>query len=270
MDNNAEALGIARNLNPYIKKVAGDISSNCMRSKLYTVSVAPNASTGLIGVRDAFDTHTMSIPFAPTVASAVVGDTVWCVWMGGNMSTLVALYFGDMVTDNAVRYDYAQSLTNNQKTIARKNIGVEVSTFYCQAHASATFTIPSTAPTSTFISPTLAASANHGLTVSNGSILVPNDVSNYRLLVEADLYVTTGVTADTLFRLEIRKTSGSTTSTVGRGYHRGRGTYEHYSTGVWLVAATNGDTINFRASASTGSPIGSNESKLTCWCVHSW
>lgn len=96
MDNNTEAIKIAKNLTPVINQVAKGVTDNCMRSKLYTVSSAP--SNGKIGVKDAFDDVEMKIPYSSTLAKSNVGDAVWCVWMGSNQSTMVAMWAGDLVS----------------------------------------------------------------------------------------------------------------------------------------------------------------------------
>lgn len=67
-----------------------------MRSKLYTVSSAP--ANGKIGVKDAFDNYEMKIPYSSALSNAKAGDTVWCIWMGNNQSTMVALWAGDIVS----------------------------------------------------------------------------------------------------------------------------------------------------------------------------
>lgn len=96
MDTNAEALRIAKNLTPIIEQVARRMTENCMRSKLYTVSSAP--ADGRIGVKDAFDDYEMKIPYSSALSEASVGDTVWCIWMGSNQATMVALWSGDIVS----------------------------------------------------------------------------------------------------------------------------------------------------------------------------
>lgn len=96
MDDNAEALGIAKNLTPVIEQVADRMTDNCVRSKLYTVSSAP--SNGKIGVKDAFDDNEMLVPHSVALSSASVGDAVWCIWMGSNQSTMVAMWTGDIVS----------------------------------------------------------------------------------------------------------------------------------------------------------------------------
>lgn len=96
MDTNAEALRIAKNLTPIIEQVARRMTENCMRSKLYTVSSAP--ADGRIGVKDAFDDYEMKIPYSSALSNASVGDTVWCIWMGSNQATMVALWSGDIVS----------------------------------------------------------------------------------------------------------------------------------------------------------------------------
>lgn len=96
MDNNTEAIKIAKNLTPVINQVAKGVTDNCMRSKLYTVSSSP--SNGKIGVKDAFDDVEMKIPYSSTLAKSNIGDAVWCVWMGSNQSTMVAMWAGDLVS----------------------------------------------------------------------------------------------------------------------------------------------------------------------------
>lgn len=96
MDNNAEALKIAKNLTPIIEQTVRRMTENCVRSKLYTVSTAPNGS--VIGVKDAFDSNEMLIPYSTALTNASVGDAVWCVWMGSNQSTMVAMWAGDLVS----------------------------------------------------------------------------------------------------------------------------------------------------------------------------
>lgn len=96
MDTNAEAVKIAKNLTPIIESITRRMTENCMRSKLYTVSSVP--SDGKIGVKDAFDTHEMRIPYSSALSEASVGDTVWCIWMGSNQATMVALWSGDIVS----------------------------------------------------------------------------------------------------------------------------------------------------------------------------
>lgn len=96
MDTNAEALKIAKNLTPIIEQVTYRMTENCMRSKLYTVSSVP--SGGKIGVKDAFDEVEMQVPYSSALSKARVGDAVWCVWMGSNQSTMVAMWEGDLVS----------------------------------------------------------------------------------------------------------------------------------------------------------------------------
>jgi hypothetical protein len=96
MDTNAEALKIAKNLTPIIEQVTYRMTENCMRSKLYTVSSVP--SCGKIGVKDAFDEVEMQVPYSSALSKARVGDAVWCVWMGSNQSTMVAMWEGDLVS----------------------------------------------------------------------------------------------------------------------------------------------------------------------------
>lgn len=104
MNNNAEAVKIAKNLTPIIESVTKRMTDNCMRSKLYMVSSAP--SDGKIGVKDAFDDYEMRIPYASSLSDASVGDAVWCIWMGSNQSTMVAMWKGDIVSSTGGGGEY--------------------------------------------------------------------------------------------------------------------------------------------------------------------
>ena len=96
-----EAVKITNSLKPFIKKWFGEWGKSCVRSKKMTVTTAPNASTGLIGVTDAFSENEVFVKYMPNCASANVGDTVWCKWMYDNMQTLYADNMGSLnVIDN--------------------------------------------------------------------------------------------------------------------------------------------------------------------------
>lgn len=75
-----------------------------MRSKMYTVSSVPNGQT--IGVKDAFDDYEMQIPYSSALSKASVGDAVWCIWMGSNQATMVALWAGDIVSSTGGGGEY--------------------------------------------------------------------------------------------------------------------------------------------------------------------
>lgn len=118
MDTNAEALKIAKNLTPIIEQVTYRMTENCMRSKLYTVSSVP--SGGKIGVKDAFDEVEMQVPYSSALSKARVGDAVWCVWMGSNQSTMVAMWEGDLVsTSETDAILHIKSPANSVVTISK-------------------------------------------------------------------------------------------------------------------------------------------------------
>ena len=93
-DGNSEAVKIVNALKPVIKAWNDEWNRNCVRAKKMTVKTAPNGST--IGVIDAFSPNVMNIPYSTGIETAVVGDTVWCVWMCDNMQTLVAMWTGTL------------------------------------------------------------------------------------------------------------------------------------------------------------------------------
>ena len=93
-DNNSEAVRIVESLKPFIKNWNDEWNRNCMRSKQMTVKTAPNGST--IGVVDGFSPTVMNIPYSSELNHSVPGDTVWCLWMGSNMQTLVAMWKGTL------------------------------------------------------------------------------------------------------------------------------------------------------------------------------
>lgn len=100
-----EAVKITNSLKPFIKKWFGEWGKSCVRSKKMTVTTAPNASTGLIGVTDAFSENEVFVKYMPNCAFAKVGDTVWCKWMYDNMQTLYADNMGSLnVNDNRTCY----------------------------------------------------------------------------------------------------------------------------------------------------------------------
>lgn len=91
--SDTEAVKIANALKPFVKSWVDEWSSPCVRSKKMTVVTAPNASTGLIGVKDAFSDVTCNIPYSKECGSARVGDVLICSWMYDNMQTLFAERF---------------------------------------------------------------------------------------------------------------------------------------------------------------------------------
>ena len=93
-NQNDEAVKIVNALKPVIKGWVEDWNRNAVRAKQMTVKTAPNGST--MGVIDAFSSTVMDIPYSIQLSSASVGDTVWCVWMGNNMQTLVAMWAGQI------------------------------------------------------------------------------------------------------------------------------------------------------------------------------
>lgn len=93
-DNNSEAVRIVESLKPFIKNWNDEWNRNCMRSKQMTVKTAPNGTT--IGVIDGFSPTVMNIPYSSELNNSVPGDTVWCIWMGSNMQTLVAMWKGTL------------------------------------------------------------------------------------------------------------------------------------------------------------------------------
>ena len=113
MNNNEEAVKIVNALKPVIKSWNEEWNRNSIRAKQMTVKTAPNGST--MGVIDAFSNVVMDIPYSVELSSAVVGDTVWCVWMGNNMQTLVAMWKGQI---NETRIGYPGQLlwTNESPT----------------------------------------------------------------------------------------------------------------------------------------------------------
>lgn len=93
-NGNDEAVKIVNALKPVIKSWNEDWDRNCMRSKQMTVKTAPNGTT--IGVVDGFSSTVMNIPYSSELKQSVPGDTVWCIWMGSNMQTLVAMWKGTL------------------------------------------------------------------------------------------------------------------------------------------------------------------------------
>lgn len=93
--SNDEAVKIVNALKPVIKGWVDEWERNSVRAKQMTVKTAPNGST--IGVIDAFSTNVMNIPYSSALSNATVGSTVWCVWMGNNMQSLVAMWKGSIV-----------------------------------------------------------------------------------------------------------------------------------------------------------------------------
>lgn len=89
---NDEAVKIVNALKPFIKSWNDEWNRNAVRSKQMTVKVAPNGAT--MGVVDAFSDTVMYIPYSTGLSNARVGDTVWCIWMGNNMQSLVAMWTG--------------------------------------------------------------------------------------------------------------------------------------------------------------------------------
>ena len=105
-----EAVKITNSLKPFIKKWFGEWGKSCIRSKKMTVTTAPNASTGLIGVTDAFSENEVFVKYMPNCAFSKVGDTVWCKWMYDNMQTLYADNMGSLnVNDNRTCYAWLSS-----------------------------------------------------------------------------------------------------------------------------------------------------------------
>ena len=82
---------------PLEKKISALVqreTKNCVRSKKMTVTVAPDGTT--VGVAEAFG-DTIQIPYSSALAAVTVGAGVWCVWMEGDASTLVAMWPGTLV-----------------------------------------------------------------------------------------------------------------------------------------------------------------------------
>ena len=93
-NQNDEAVKIVNALKPVIKGWVEEWDRNAVRAKKMTVKTAPNGTT--MGVVDAFSNAVMNIPYSIGLAGSSVGDTVWCIWMGNNMQTLVAMWTGTL------------------------------------------------------------------------------------------------------------------------------------------------------------------------------
>lgn len=78
-------------LSPKIRQMVKNMTQNCVRRERYDVVAAPNGET--IGVRQPYGSE-IFLPYAPTVAGAVAGDTVIVEWRD-SLSTGVAVSFGD-------------------------------------------------------------------------------------------------------------------------------------------------------------------------------
>ena len=100
-----EAVKIANALKPFVKKWFDEWGRSCVREKKMTVTTAPNSSTGLIGVTDAFSNTELFIKYMSSCANAAVGDTVWVKWMYDNMQTLYADSMGNLNSEIVHHYD---------------------------------------------------------------------------------------------------------------------------------------------------------------------
>lgn len=68
-------------------------TKNCIRAKKMTVTEAPNGA--VIGVAEAYG-PTIYIPYSSSLASAAVNSGVWCIWMANDLSTLAAMWPGEL------------------------------------------------------------------------------------------------------------------------------------------------------------------------------
>ena len=66
--------------NGYYKSRVAESIAPCVKRKKMTVTTAPNATTGLIGVKEAFSDAEAMIPFVSTIGNVAVGTTVWVEW----------------------------------------------------------------------------------------------------------------------------------------------------------------------------------------------
>lgn len=88
-----EAVKIMRALQPLIKKCIDEQCRSCVRAKKMTCTTAP--TNGMIGVTDAFSIE-QTIP-ASSSLNVSVGESVWCVWMFNDQSTMTAMWPGGIV-----------------------------------------------------------------------------------------------------------------------------------------------------------------------------
>lgn len=100
--NDNEAVKIVNALKPFARNWFEEWGRSCVRSKKMTVTTAPDPSTGLIGVKDAFSDNEVFVRYMSSCAKAVVGNTVWCNWMYDNMQTLYADSMGNLHEDDFV------------------------------------------------------------------------------------------------------------------------------------------------------------------------
>lgn len=66
--------------NGYYKARVAESIAPCVKRKKMTVTTAPNAQTGLIGVKESFSDVEALIPFVSTIGNVEVGTTVWVEW----------------------------------------------------------------------------------------------------------------------------------------------------------------------------------------------
>lgn len=88
----AEALAVWRALEPQIMEAVRRETADCVRQKKLTVVTAPNGTT--MGVMQPNDTTIFNIPYAASLSTVVVGDTVLVNWFYG-MSNMIAVALGD-------------------------------------------------------------------------------------------------------------------------------------------------------------------------------
>ena len=119
-----EAVKIANAFKPFFKKWFEEWGRNCVRSKKMTVTTAPSAFTGLIGVTDAFSDTECMIPYKGDVALAKVGDTVWVRWMYDNQQTMYAELMGGIFKEgystDSTPYSFRRSGGGTLGTVNRE------------------------------------------------------------------------------------------------------------------------------------------------------
>lgn len=92
MDSSNEALKIYAALRPMLLSEIKKQTQNCVRST--KMSVTTTAASGVMGVTEPYGKE-LFLPYVTSLASAVIGDTVWVQWYAGDMSTAFVARFGD-------------------------------------------------------------------------------------------------------------------------------------------------------------------------------
>lgn len=81
-NSTVEALKIWKALEPMVAKKISAMTAGAVQRRKAKVSTAPNATTGLIGVQEAFSNQIM-IPYSSQLSEAKVGDMCWIEWSYG-------------------------------------------------------------------------------------------------------------------------------------------------------------------------------------------